>query len=109
MVGIAVIAFSQLAMAAHACGSTAKAAQPVQASASMACDEDAPSAPLCAKHCNDEPQTPSDAYPVATPPFVPPYWMAIALTRSRDLPAISPALLHAPPLALSIRNCCFRI
>ena len=111
LLGIAAILFAQAVTAAYACRMTLAAANAPGAAVSTPCDDDADNPVLCLKHCHDEPQKAQDAYGDGPPAVFVPIVALAAAPRlvPHGLPAIMPSLLHAPPLALSIRNCCFRI
>ena len=111
ILGIVAIVFTQMATAAYACRIVPVAPASMQPVSSMPCDQDADSPALCIKHCQDEPQKSPDAdWSTFSLGFVPLYWSLLAVEPSpRYFPVVSPTLLHAPPLALSIRNCCLRI
>ena len=108
---IGAIVFAQMTTAAYACRIVPVTPKAVESVSSMPCDQDADAPALCIKHCQDEPQkSPDTNWSGVSLGFVPLYWVPLAVEPSpQQLPVASPALLHAPPLALSIRNCCFRI
>lgn len=112
LMGIAAIAFTQLALAAYACPDAAGMTAPA-AAMTVPCDEADPAAPaLCEKHCQDEKQKPADAAPVlaaATPASTFSLRVVNAGLQSPGADLASPALLHIKPPSFAIRNCCFRI
>lgn len=111
LLSLAAIAFAQIATAAYACRFVPGAPEAVESISSMPCERDTEAPALCIKHCQDEPQKSTDTCGSGpSQAFVPLYWFTLAVEPSaRRLPVMSPELLHAPPPALSIRNCCFRI
>ena len=114
LVGIAVFAFAQLALAAYACPNhtMASAAMPMPA-VSGPCDEGQAPSPsvLCERHCQDEQQKPNDsASQPAVFHFVAAFWTLVedrASTIGAEL--ASQTLLQVEPPPLSVRNCCFRL
>ena len=111
VLGILAIGFAQVVYAAYACPLPPAAAGIAQSGTSEACEQDFVNPALCIKYCQDEPQKAPDAsWDSISFDFVPLYSIALTFEApSRYLPIASPTLLHARPLPVSIRNCCFRI
>ena len=109
-IGIAAIVFAQLAVSAYACPKDAAAVGADVTASADPCEHSRADSPnLCAKHCDDSTQIPTQA-PAACAPFVASFVVIVRIpdAAASDAP-VDPALLHATSPPATLRNCCLRI